>query len=259
MPSEHRNDGSVRRGGLTLVVGAWVDRGLTWGLEPLEREEILREREADRFEHLSDPDSSMASVIARSVRSSLADIWYRLVGAEASTLPLSIAFAAIGVGAIADASTRGIAPILAIFSIVTGVGYLALAVAGLRHPRKLQRTWLLPGLVIASIGTMAGAIILPPMNEAGLFGWIAKIALAGGGTGLAVVAVALIRPRSDSAWMIRGGVIMWGSALFLAVGEIGVAIADVPIYSSRWSSLMVAFACVVGASVLARLRNIEVA
>ncbi len=249
----HRSETAV------LSWGGYLDRALTWGLEPLERDEILHERAADRFEHLADPDSSISSVLARSIWSAVGDIWFRFVGVETSALPLAIVFAVVGIGALADAFSRGITPILAGLNIVTGIGYLAMAAAGLRQPRKLQRTWLLPGLVLASIGTMAGAITLPPTPEAGLFGWVAKIALAGVGTGLAVVAVTLIRPHFERVWIIRGGVIIWGSALFMAVGEVGWTIADAPIYSSRWSSLMVAFACVVGATVIARLRNIEVA
>jgi hypothetical protein len=236
-----------------------VDRALTWGLEPVERDEILREREADRFEHVADPEASMASIVARSVWSAVADVWYRFVGAETSALPLAIVFAVVGIGALADAFTLGITPTLAGLNVVTAIGYLAMAAAGIRQPRRLQRTWLLPGLVFASCGTIAGAIILPPTAEAGMFGWVAKIALAGVGSGLAVVAVTLIRPHLNRAWIVRGGVIMWGSALFMAVGALGWTIADAPIYSSRWSSLMVAFACVVGAGVIARLRNIEIA
>jgi hypothetical protein len=242
-----------------LSWASYFDRALTWGLDPMERVEILQEREADRFEHLADPDASMTSIVARSVWSSLADIWYRFVGTEASALPLAIVFAVVGIGALSDAFTLGITPTLAVLNIVTAIGYLAMAAAGLRQPRKLQRVWLLPGLVLASFGTIAGAVILPPTAEAGLFGWFAKAALAGVGTGLAVVAVTLLRPSFDRAWIIRGGVIMWGSALFMAVGAVGWTIADAPIYSSRWSSLMVAFACVVGAGVITRLRNIEVA
>lgn len=247
------------RGWRFLRCAASFDRALTWGLEPLERDEILREREADRFEHVADPDASMASVVTRSVLSAMADIWHRFVGAETSAFPLAIVAGVVGVGALADAFTNGITPTLAGLNVVTGIGYLAMAAAGLRQPRKLQRTWLLPGLVLASIGTMAGALALPPTPEAGLFGWFAKAALAGVGAGLAVVAVTLIRPQFNRVWIIRGGVIIWGSALFMAVGVVGWTIADAPIYSSRWSSLMVALACVVGAAVIARLRDIEVA
>lgn len=248
-----------RRGAAVLSWAGYLDRVLTWGLEPVERAETLHEREADRFEHLSDPETSTASVVIRSILSALSDVWYRFVGTETSALPLAIVFGVVGIGALADAFTNGITPMIAGFNVVTGIGYLALAAAGLRQPRKLQRVWLLPGLVLASFGTMAGAVALPPTAEAGLFGWFSKVALAGVGTGLAVVAVTLIRPHFDRAWIIRGGVIIWGSALFMAVGAIGWTIADAPIYSSRWSSLMVAFACVVGAAVIARLRNIEVA
>ena len=247
------------RGWRFLRCAASFDRALTWGLEPLERYEILREREADRFEHSSDPEALMASVVARSVRSALADIWHRLVGTETSALPLAIVVGVVGVGALADAFTDGITPTLAGLNVVTGIGYLAMAAAGLRQPRKLERTWLLPGLVLASIGTMGGALALPPTLEAGIFGWFAKAALAGVAAGLAVVAVTLIRSQFSRAWIIRGGVIIWGSALFMAVGAVGWTIADAPIYSSRWSSLMVALACVVGAAVIARLRDIEVA
>ena len=81
---------------------------------------------------------------------------------------------------------------------------------------------------------------------------------AGVATGLAIVAVALLFPRSNRVWIVRGGTIIWGSALFMAVGAVGWTIIDAPIYSTRWSSLMVAVACVVGAAVIVRLRNIEV-
>lgn len=231
---------------------------LTWGLDPAERAEILSERESDRFEHVADPDASMASVVARSIWSSLGDVWYRFVSVETSALPLALAFAVIGIGALADAFTSELSPAVAGFNVLTGVGYLALAAAGLRQPRRLQRVWLLPGLVLASIGTMSGAVVIPVASDAGPFGWFAKVALAGVATGLAVVAVALMRPHFDRAWIIRGGKIIWGSALFMAVGAIGWTVVDAPIYSTRWSSLMVATACVVGAAFIARLRNIEV-
>ncbi len=167
-----------------LSLASYLDRALTWGLESVERNEILHEREADRFEHVADPEASMASIVARSVWSSVADVWYRFVGAETSALPLAIMSAVVGVGAIVDAFTLGITPTLAGLNVVAGIGYVAMAAAGMRQPRKLQRTWLLPGLVLASFGTIAGAIMLPATAEAGLYGWVAKIALAGVGTGL---------------------------------------------------------------------------
>ena len=257
------NDGGpsqpVRRdGAAVLSLAGWFDRALTWGLEPTEREEILRERESDRYEHVADSDASMVSVIARSAWSSVGDVWYRFIGAEASALPLAIVFAVVGIGAMTDALTTGIPRTHAAFNVVTGIGYLALAAAGLRQPRKLQRAWLLPGLMLASIGTMAGAILMPVASDAGPFGWFAKAALAGVATGLAVVAVALLFPRSNRVWIVRGGTIIWGSALFMAVGAVGWTIIDAPIYSTRWSSLMVAVACVLGSAVIVRLRNIEV-
>lgn len=250
----------ARRRGMAVLSGAgYVDRILTWGIEPNERAETLQERESDRFEHISDPDASMASVVARSVASSLSDVWYRFVGSETSALPLAAMFAIIGVGALADGFVSDIPPMHAFLNVVTGIGYLAMAAAGLRQPRKLKSAWLLPGLVLASSGTMGGAIVIPVTPEAGLFAWIVKAALVGVATGLAVVAVAFVRPGSGRVWIIRGGGILWGSALLMAVGAVGWTIADAPIESTRWSSLMVAFACVVGAAVIARLRNIEVA
>ena len=156
----------ARRRGTAVLLGAgYVDRALTWGLEPSERAETLRERESDRFELVADPDASMASVVARSVASSLSDIWYRFVGSETSALPLAVVFAIVGVGALADAFTSDIPPMHAFLNVVTGIGYLALAAAGLRQPRKLQRAWLLPGLGLASFGTMAGAIVMPVTPE----------------------------------------------------------------------------------------------
>jgi len=259
----HNDDGGpslhVRREGAAILsLVGWLDRALTWGIEPTEREEILSERESDRYEHVADPDASMVSVMARSAWSSVGDVWYRFIGTEASALPLAIVFAIVGIGAIADAFTSGISQTVAAFNVLTGVGYIALAAAGLRQPRKLQRAWLLPGLVLASIGTMAGAILMPVASDAGPFGWFAKAGLAGVATGLAIVAVALLFPRSNRVWLVRGGTIIWGSALFMAVGAVGWTIVDAPIYSTRWSSLMVAVACVLGAAVIARLRNIEV-
>ena len=248
----HREEAAV------LSLANWFDQALTWGLEPGEREEILQERKGDRYEHVTDPDASMVSVMTRSLRSSLGDVWYRFIGTETSALPLAIVFAVVGVAALADAFTGDIPQTHAILNAVTGIGYLALAAAGLRQPRKLQRVWLLPGLLLASVGTMAGAILMPVASDAGPFAWFSKVALAGVATGLAVVAVALVVPRLDRVWITRGGTIIWGSALFMAVGAAGWAFIDAPIYSTRWSSLMVAVACVLGAAVIARLRNIEV-
>jgi len=258
------NDGGpsqpVRRdGAAVLSLAGWFDRALTWGLEPTEREEILRERESDRYEHVTDPDASMVSVVTRSVWSSLGDVWYRFVETEASALPLAIMFAIAGMGALVDTFTSDVSAMVGALQVITAIGYFALAAAGLRQPRVLQRVWLIPGLVLASFGTIAGAFVVPAAPNSGPFGWFFKLALAGLGIGLAIVAIALIRDGGSRKWIIRGGTVMWGSALVLAIGGIGWAIVDVPIYSTRLSSLMVAFAGVVGAAVITRMRNIEVA
>jgi hypothetical protein len=51
--------GNGPRGEWVLHAGAWIDRVLTWGLDPDEQSALLQERGADRFDHLADPDASV--------------------------------------------------------------------------------------------------------------------------------------------------------------------------------------------------------
>src|SRR5680860_1014323 len=122
-------EGMNRRGGAVVLTWAsWADRALTWGLDPADREDLLRERETDRVDHLHDPEAAMFSLVVRSLRSAIADVWYRFFDNDASALPVSFVFALIGIAAISDAFTSDFPPLLHLLDISTGVGFLAMAV-----------------------------------------------------------------------------------------------------------------------------------
>ncbi|MEN8235764.1 MAG: hypothetical protein ABFR89_12675 [Actinomycetota bacterium] len=247
-----------RRHGCLLDWAARVDRVLTWGLDPDVRDELLQERAADRYDHLADPDASLSGVFARSLQSAFADLVYRFLGGDVSAVPIAVLFALIGFAAIADTLTSHLPVMLDIFNVTTGIGFLALAVAGFVHPRKLKRAWLLPGAVAVSIGAIAGAILLPVAPEAAMFDWIAKIGLGGGGLGFGLIAGSVASSTPNRVWYQRGGTVVWASGLFLGIGLFGWAIVSTPVYSTRASTLLVAVALVVGAALLSRLRHVPI-
>lgn len=252
-------DGTSRHGGAVVLTWASrADRVLTWGLDPLEREDLLREREADRIDHFHDPEAAMFSLVVRSVRSAISDVWYRLFDNDPSALPLSFMFALIGIAALSDAFTSDFPPLLRLLDISTGVGFLAMAVGGFRRPRELHRSWILPGLVLASVGALGGAIAMPTGGGNAVFGWVNRVGFGAGAVGLAVIALALILAPASRTWVLRGGALIWGAAMLMAVGQIGWALMASPIYSTRGSSLTVAAASVVGAAVIGRTRHLPV-
>jgi len=233
-----------------------MDRLLTWGLEPAEREDILRERLADRYDHLA--DAPLSAVLFRSLRSALADLWYRLVGGDMSAIAVAAMFALIGFGALSDTFTSDMPLLLNAMNLFTALGFITMAVAGFVRPRALERAWLLPGVVLASIGSLGGAVALPVPPGAGLYDWFTKLALGGVAVGLAVVAVSLVPRTPTRSLFVKGGTILWSSAFVFAVGQFGWAIFAVPVYSTRSSSLMVAAAAVVAAAVLSRIRHLPI-
>lgn len=243
---------------MVLTWASWADHALTWGLDPADREDLLRERETDRVDHLHDPEAAMFSLVVRSLRSAIADVWYRFFDNDASALPVSFVFALIGIAAISDAFTSDFPPLLHLLDISTGVGFLAMAVGGFRRPRELHRSWLLPGLVLASVGGLGGAIAMPTGGGSEVFGWVNKVGFGAGAVGLAVIALALIAAPASREWVLRGGALLWSAAMLVAVGQIGWALMASPIYSTRGSSLTVAAACVVGAAVVGRIRHLPV-
>ncbi|MEN8114735.1 MAG: hypothetical protein ABFS21_10130 [Actinomycetota bacterium] len=255
-----RNKGTeASRGACFLSCAERIDRMLTWGLDPEEREGILRERLADRYEHLTDLDATLGAVAARSIRSALADVWYRFMGGDISAFPVAAMFALIGLGALSDTLISDMPFLLVVFNAVTAAGFIAMAVAGFIRPRELKRAWLLPGAAMASIGSMGGAVLLPVTPDAALYDLFTKLSLGGVAVGLAVVAFSLASRTPNRTWFLKGGAILWSSALVFAVGQFGWAIAATPVYSTRSSTLMVALAAVVGAAVLSRLRHLPIA
>jgi len=247
------------RGAWILTGAAAADRVFTWGLEPTERSDLPLEREADRFDHLADPDASLPAVVIRSFRSAFADLAYRFLGGEVSALPLAILLAIIGLGAIADTITSHLPVMLNVFNLLTGVGFLALAVAGFANPRELRRRWLLPGAVLVFVGAVAGAILLPVEGGSVTFDWVTKIALGGAGLGFGIIAGSLVASNPNRVWYQRGGMLVWGSGLFLGIGLFGLALLAQPVYSTRASTLVVATASVVGTALLSRFRHVPVA
>lgn len=250
--------GSRHRGTWILRVGAWIDRALTRGLEPREREAQLRERQADRADHLADPDATVASVAARTARSGASDLGYLLLGGEATAIPVAVMFAVIGVGAFWQTVTADFEPLVRMFDAVLGVGLVAVAAAGLRHPRSIYRPWLLPAVVIASIGTLGGALTIPIVAGTEVYDLANKAALGVVGVGFVVVAIALLPRTVNRTWLVRGGAVLWVAALGNAVAQLGWAVVNAGTETSRGASLTVAAGCVVGAALLGRLRNIPI-
>lgn len=246
------------RGAWVLRVGARIDRALTRGLEPREREAQLRERQADRADHLADPDATVASVAARTARSGASDLGYLLLGGEATAIPVAVMFAIIGVGAFWQTATAEFEPVVRTFDAVLGVGLVAVAAAGLRHPRSIYKPWLLPAVVIASIGTLGGALTIPIVAGTEVYDLANKAALGAVGVGFVVVAIALLPRTVNRTWLVRGGAVLWVAALGNAVAQLGWAVVNTGTETSRGASLMVAAGCVVGAALLGRLRNIPI-
>lgn len=240
---------------------AWAgraDRALTWGMDPVEREDLLRERGSDRLDQLLDGDATVTHLAIRSLKSVVADIWYRFFESEASSVPLALMFLLVGIGALADAFTVDFPGPVRILDLSTALGFFTMAVAGFRRPHALHRKWLLPGLVLASVGAIGGAIAVPLEPGTEVLAIVNKGSFGIGGIGLAVIALALIPKRPSRTWVRRGGTLVWGAAVMLAVGQIGWVAIATPVYSTRSSSLIVGAAAVVGAAVIGRIRHMPV-
>jgi hypothetical protein len=258
--SLHGTTGGVsdRRGAWVLRTGTRIDRALTWGLDPEERSALLQEREADRFDHMADPDTSIMAVVGRTGRSALADAGYLVLGGEVTAVPVAVMFAVIGLGAFWQAATADFEPILRMFNAILAVGLVAVAAAGLRRPRAIYRPWLLPALLIASIGTLGGAITIPIIAGTEVYDLANKGALVVVTIGFLVVAAAVVPSTVNRIWLIRGGVVLWAAALGNAIAQLGWGVVDAGTGTSRGASFMVAVGCVAGAVLLRRLRHVPV-
>ena len=246
------------RGSWVLRAGAWIDRALTLGLEPEERAGLIQERGADRADHFADLDASVWAVAARTARSAVADIGYLILGGEATAIPVAVMFAIIGFGAFWQASTSEFSLFNRVFDGTLGVGLIAIAAAGLRCPRAIYRPWLLPAAVIAAIGTLGGTITIPIVAGTEIYDLANKGALAIVTVGFVLVALAVVPSTVNRTWLIRGGAVLWIAALGNAVAQVGWAVVDAGMQTSRGASVMVAVGCVVGAALLGRLRNVPV-
>lgn len=250
--------GNRRPGAWVLLIGVWIDRALTWGLDPEERSSLLQEREADRFDHLADPDASIMAVAGRTARSAVADGRHLILGGEATAVPLAAMFAVIGLGAFWQTTTADFEPIVRTFDGILGVGLVAAAAAGLRRPRAMYRPWLLPAVIIASIGTLGGAVTIPIVAGTEVYDLANKGALLLVTIGFAIVALALVPSNVSRKWLVRGGAVVWIAALGNAIAQLGWGVVDAGTGTSRGATFMVAVGCVVGAALLARLRGIPV-
>jgi hypothetical protein len=250
--------GNGPRGKWVLRTGAWIDRALTWGLDPEERSALLHERGADRFDHLADPDASVMSVTGRTGRSAVADVGYLILGGEATAVPVAFMFAVIGLGAFWQAATADFEPIVRMFNAILAVGLVAVAAAGLRRPRAIYRPWLLPALLIASIGTLGGAITIPIVAGTEVYDLANKGALVVVTIGFLVVAAAVTPSTVNRIWLIRGGAVLWAAALGNAIAQLGWGVVDAGTGTSRGAAVMVAVGCVAGAVLLRRLRHVPV-
>jgi hypothetical protein len=250
--------GNGPRGKWVLRAGTWIDRALTWGLDPDERSALLRERGADRFDHLADPDASVMSIAGRTARSAVADVGYLILGGEATAVPVAFMFAVIGLGAFWQTLTADFVPIVRMFDGILGVGLVAIAAAGVRRPRAIYKPWLLPAMIIASIGTLGGAITIPIVSGTEVYDLANKGALLVVTFGFLVVALALAPSTVNRTWLIRGGVVLWAAALGNAIARVGWGVVDAGTGTSRGAAFMVAIGCVAGAVLLRRLRDVPI-
>jgi hypothetical protein len=242
-----------------LRCAEWADRALTWGLDPQTRAEILQERVADRYAHLADPDASIGAVAMRALRSALSDVGYRIFGHDDSAVPIGLVFALIGFGAFIHPLTSDMPFWAGIASHFTGAAFLFMGAVAIVSPRELPRVWLLPGLLVASAGTMGGALTLPASPGAvAVVDLTNRLGLAFVSVALLVLAMALMRPPVKRPLLNAGGAVLWAGALVMAVGQIGWAVLGAGFDATGGVGILVAAACIVGAAILSRLRDVPI-
>lgn len=241
-----------------LALAGWIDRGLTWGSDPTERAEILRERHADRCDHLADPDATLTSVALRVVTSAFADLTHRILGDHTSAVPAGILSGLLGVGAAWLSIASHFPAVNRLSDAVVAVGFVGVAIVLLHRPRELDRIRLVPILIVVSVGTAGAAATLPVTTGVGIFDIATKVALATIAFGSVIIATALAQSPVNRRWLIRGGALLWIASLVLATGEIGWLVVRGIDHSSA-ASLLIASGCILIAAVFGRLRHVAIA
>jgi len=194
----------------------------TWGQEPQLRADLLAERAADLTDQLADPTRNSPGAIAgRAFRTLGGDVKRRVTSQHVSALPLAFSLLIAGCGSLLYA-TLVVDPIYRLSLVLEGMGFLVLALTGMRSPLAIRRVPSAFGSLILAAGTALGVVAIPFDQETSLFVITAKTSLVLATLGFAALAAGLLTGW-DKAPRMPGAIILLAAGL-IVFSEIGWAL-----------------------------------
>ena len=243
-----------------------MNRVLSWGMEPRQRDSFLAEGLAD-WDDMQHTEGT-ARVVLRALRGIPAGIWARLDEGDTTALPVSVAISLVGLAGTAAGLLERTDPMdMRRFVLLSAVGTFLLGALMMREPRRIVlRTYRLPGTLLAA-GFLGMAANMPepdqwPYETQVLETALIDLAMATGfaavGIGFAAIVIAsLIHEPRPLAF--KGGVaVVVGTGIF-GCAQIAWGIAAVTIDAAiTVTSVGVGLAALSFIHVVPRLRKLQI-
>ena len=243
-----------------------VNRMLTWGMLPEEREVFLTETLAD-WEAMA-KERPGASIIWRTARGIPATVWIRLNRREITAMPAGIALTLVGAGCVAAATQTHVLPNpFRSYIIVAALGLVLVGINFVRQPNMLTLSRYRLPAALGTIGFAGLAMFLPtaahwpyeaPLVENVVIDRGMQLSFVVIALGFSVLIVASLGP-SPAPWVRRSGLVLMLGVAMLALTVIAWGITMSPVdMTMTAASLVVGLAALSFVHVLPRLRHLEI-
>lgn len=246
-----------------------IDRVLTWGMDPSDRESTLAEQAAD-WEAMSrdEEESKPRRMLGRQLKGIPMAIWWRLTRGEITAIPAAIALAVIATANLAEVTIPDYPLDHRLSLMMASTGVLLASWHLLRKPRQIIASRLRYPALLAGIGAMWSAFTFPTEQDWTVYDpvqmstpaidMVMQIGIFFIGAGCALLFLASLVEQRRRAVLIGGAGIVTGAGI-VAVAEIGWAIWAAPadLYVSA-VALGVAFGLALLSHMFLRLRKLEI-
>ncbi len=237
-----------------------IDRIVTWGMEPMARDAMLREQAAD-WEAMS-RDRPGWPMVARQLRGIPMAIWWRLSRGEVTALPAAAADAVLGLAVL----IRGLAfsefPTSHRVALVSAACGIALLVFQLvRSPRRIVAARLRLAATFAGAGAVAAAITLPAGDgrlHTPVIDNVIRLGVAVLGVGCLALVLASVVERPRQWVLLGGGLIVVGSIVVAATEAVWGVWASPMTLPVAAVSLLIALGAGLFAHMVLRLRHLKI-
>ncbi len=251
---------------LAIRVAHAINRLLTWGMTPKERQQFLSEGLAD-WEAMA-AEQRQWQILWRAMRGIPAAIWLRLSDREVTAMPAGIALSMVGLGGIASGLWGSPYPApFRQFVILACLGLLLVGLNFVRDARRLVLARYRPAAVCIIVGFVGLAFTLPttaqwpyegPVLEHIVMDRALQVSFAMISTGFLLLLVASIRTTASRLVSVAGLLLVLGTAI-IGVTQVAWGITMAPVdMGMTVASIVIGLGALSFTHVLPRLRHLDV-